>query len=124
MGTLATDIKIIDVDTHYSEPADLWTSRVPAKFHDRVPHQVGSVESGFAWLVNGDEVLSARAGAGSVINKDGSKTALWDWDITAGRRVDEVHPASHDPLERVDFMTEQGIFAQIIYPNIAGFGGH
>jgi hypothetical protein len=47
---------------------------VPAKFHDLVPHQVGSEEKGFAWLVNGDEVLSARAGAGSVINKDGTKT--------------------------------------------------
>src|SRR4051812_25781539 len=79
MGTLTTDVKIIDVDTHYSEPADLWTARVPAKFHDLVPHQVGSEEKGFAWLVNGDEVLSARAGAGSVINKDGTKTALWDW---------------------------------------------
>ena len=124
MGAVASDVKIIDVDTHYSEPADLWTARVPAKFHDLVPHQVGSEEKGFAWLVNGDEVLSARAGAGSVVNKDGTKTALWDWDITGGRRIGEVHPASHDPRERVDFMTEQGIFAQIIYPNIAGFGGH
>jgi predicted TIM-barrel fold metal-dependent hydrolase len=122
--SVATDVKIIDVDTHYSEPADLWTARVPAKFHDLVPHQVGSDEKGYAWLVNGDEVLSARAGAGSVVNKDGSKTALWDWDIQGGRRVGDVHPASHDPGARVAFMTDQGIFAQIIYPNIAGFGGH
>ena len=119
-----SDVKIIDSDTHYSEPADLWTSRVPASMHDLVPHQAGNDEQGYAWLVNGDEVLSARAGAGSVINADGTKTALWDWNIQGGKRVTEVHPASHDPAERVRFMDEQGIWAQIIYPNVAGFGGH
>ena len=30
-------IKVIDVDTHISEPRDLWTSRAPAKWRDRVP---------------------------------------------------------------------------------------
>jgi len=28
---------VIDVDTHVTEPPDLWTSRVPAKWHERVP---------------------------------------------------------------------------------------
>ena len=28
---------MIDVDTHITEPRDLWTSRVPAKWKDRVP---------------------------------------------------------------------------------------
>ena len=26
---------VIDVDTHWTEPPDLWTSRAPAKFRDR-----------------------------------------------------------------------------------------
>ena len=29
--------KVIDVDTHYSEPHDLWTKRAPARLKDRVP---------------------------------------------------------------------------------------
>jgi predicted TIM-barrel fold metal-dependent hydrolase len=69
-------------------------------------------------------VLSPRAGAGSVIRKDGSKVALWDWSIEGGMHVDEVHPASHNPKARVEFMDETGIWAQIMYPNVAGFGGH
>ena len=30
-------IKIVDCDTHFSEPPDLFTSRMPAKFKDRMP---------------------------------------------------------------------------------------
>ena len=35
------DYKVIDVDTHVSEPEDLWTSRVSVKkWGDMVPHVV------------------------------------------------------------------------------------
>ncbi len=30
-------ISIIDTDTHWSEPHDLWTSLAPAKYKDLVP---------------------------------------------------------------------------------------
>ena len=30
--------KVVDCDTHLSEAPDLWTSRAPAKYKDRVPH--------------------------------------------------------------------------------------
>jgi len=33
-------IRVIDTDTHVTEPPDLWTSRVPARLVDQVP-QVG-----------------------------------------------------------------------------------
>ena len=32
------NIKVIDVDCHLSEPADLWTSGVPASMRDRAPY--------------------------------------------------------------------------------------
>ena len=31
---------VIDADTHITEPGDLWTSRLPAKWKDRAPHIV------------------------------------------------------------------------------------
>ena len=34
---LVQGIKVIDVDTHLSEPLDLWTSRATPKYRDRVP---------------------------------------------------------------------------------------
>ena len=35
-----TEYSIIDCDTHITEPRDVWTSRVPAKYLDHVPHVV------------------------------------------------------------------------------------
>jgi predicted TIM-barrel fold metal-dependent hydrolase len=118
-----TPVKVIDTDTHYSEPPDLWVSRVPDSYKELVPHQV-STGSGYAWMVNGDDVLSPRAGAGSVIRKDGTKVTLWDWNIEGGMHVSEVHEASHNPAARVGFMDDIGVWAQILYPNVAGFGAH
>jgi len=34
---LPDDVRIIDADTHLTEPPDLWTARAPAKYADRVP---------------------------------------------------------------------------------------
>ena len=31
------DIKVLDVDTHLTEPPDLWTSRAPSKYKNLVP---------------------------------------------------------------------------------------
>jgi predicted TIM-barrel fold metal-dependent hydrolase len=117
-------IKVIDADTHYSEPPDLWTARVPSTLGDVVPHQVPNGDGTFAWVVNDDVVLSPRAGAGSVIRKDGSKVALWDWNIEGGMHVSEVHAASHDPSARLELMDDIGVWAQVVYPNVAGFGAH
>ena len=30
-------IKVIDADTHLTEPHDMWIKRAPAKYKDRVP---------------------------------------------------------------------------------------
>src|SRR5882757_8909311 len=65
------DIDVIDVDTHLTEPHDLWTSRAPAAYVDRVP-QVKDVDGKPMWVVDGDIKLG-RALASAVIRPDGSK---------------------------------------------------
>ena len=37
VGTPLAGLNLIDSDTHYSEPYDLWTSQAPAKYKERVP---------------------------------------------------------------------------------------
>ncbi len=57
--------------------------------------------------------------ASSVIGQDGTKvtgTAFFDMDN------DVVHRASFDPDARVSMLDSLGIHAQIMYPNVAGFG--
>ena len=67
---MSTVYEIIDVDTHITEPPDLWTSRVPERFRDRVPY-VDEDHRGFqAWYLNGERIDGnkpyqiARAGLG------------------------------------------------------------
>ncbi len=39
-GDLFDRFQVIDVDTHITEPADVWTSRIAKKWHERIPHIV------------------------------------------------------------------------------------
>ena len=116
---------IIDADTHLTEPHDLWTSRVPAKYQDLVPHIADNGQGGQCWRYNGDDLLFPYAGSASVIRKDGTKSALLDWDIQNGTMpIMEIHESSYDPIARMQMMDEMGVFAHVIYPNVTGFGAH
>ena len=110
-------MRVIDADSHLTEPHDLWTSRAPAAWRDRVPRVV-DVKEHPTWVV--DDVPIGRASASSVIARDGTKVrgpAFLGWSI------DDAHPGAHSVPERLAAMDEQGIWGQIVYPNTFGFGG-
>lgn len=118
---LIEGIKVIDADTHLSEPHDLWTSRAPARLKDRMP-RVKLVDGKRAWVIDNDIPLSGAGGASpiSVIQKDGTKSRsleFFNWQI------EDVHPGAYDIAERLKVMDQANIFAQIVYPNVLGFGG-
>ena len=50
------DIQIVDADAHISEPYDLWSSRAPAAWRDRLPH-IQEIEGQKHWVVDRDVVL-------------------------------------------------------------------
>ncbi len=113
---LFAGLKVIDVDAHISEPADLWTSRAPAEYADRVP-KVIETPDGLFWSVDG--VMLGKAHGGSVIAHGGVKhrgPGFISWEAGSN------DPSAHDMRERLRVMDELGIYAQIIYPNSAGFG--
>ena len=111
--------KVVDVDTHLVEPHDLWTKRAPAKFKDRVP-QVKVVNGVRSWVIDGDKILLKGATPASTVQKDGSK---WPGLEFIKHQFEEVHPSSYSVPERLQMMDATGIAAQILYPNILGFGG-
>ena len=121
VGATGTDvmegIAIIDADTHLTEPHDLWTSRAPREYADRVP-QVREVNGRSMWTIDG-EVFGNAVGA-SVILPDGSKTFGTGF-MALG--IDDVHAGASAVAPRLAVMDEQGIYAQIVYPNVVGFGG-
>ena len=114
---LYNNLKVIDTDSHWSAPDDLWTSRAPAKWKDRVP-QMEERDGKRRWWFDGNIPIGLPI-ASSVIGQDGTKvtgTAFFDMDN------DVVHRASFDPDARVSMLDSLGIHAQIMYPNVAGFG--
>jgi predicted TIM-barrel fold metal-dependent hydrolase len=111
--------KVIDVDTHLVEPHDLWTRRAPASMRDRLP-RVKVIDGVRSWVIDNDKILLRGAIPASTIARDGSK---WPGLDFVTKQIEEVHPASYSVPERVRLMNEMGISAQIIYPNILGFGG-
>jgi predicted TIM-barrel fold metal-dependent hydrolase len=109
---------IVDADSHWAEPADLFTSVAPPKYRDRVPH-VEEVEGELTWVFDG--VPIGRYGAGGVIGRDGVKEeadlALNQW----GHEM--IHIGAWDPKVRLQVNDESGIDAQVIYPGAIGLGG-
>lgn len=111
------DLHIIDVDAHITEPRDLWSSRSPAAYRERLPRVV-EIDGVDHWIV-GDDVDLGRVVAASVVRADGAKAQgaeFFAWTH------EDVHVASYDMGARLEVLDTHGIHAQIIYPNLAGFG--
>jgi len=110
-------ISIIDSDTHWSEPPDLWTSLAPAKYKDLVP-QMKEHNGRRKWVVNGD-IPIAGSSAVSAILPDGEKMLGLNF-LKAD--IEMVHAASYDCDARLELMDQMGISHGIVYPNVGGFG--
>jgi uncharacterized protein len=115
---LASDVdryKVIDTDTHVIEPYDLWTSRMSeARWGDRIPR--------VRWDENMKEDAwyfgETRIGPGA-----GAAQAGWNqFPPNHPPSLDVVDPATWDAKLRLDRMDDYGIWAQVLYPNVAGFG--
>ncbi|WP_380871652.1 amidohydrolase [Sphingomonas sp. DBB INV C78] len=106
---------IFDIDTHYAEPADLWTSRAPSKYRDRVLHVRENDLNNQAWFLGNHEVGMIGP---AVIRPDMSKELA---TYTLPRFSEMSRSATH-AAERLAFMDSVGVGTQILYPNIIGFG--
>jgi predicted TIM-barrel fold metal-dependent hydrolase len=113
-------LKIIDADTHYTEPHDLWVKRAPPAWRDRVP-QVKMLDGQMSWVIDGNKSIGTGAHPNSAILKGNQKVRTLDEFLKL--KFADVHLGSHSVKERLAVMDHAGIYAQIVYPNILGFGG-
>jgi uncharacterized protein len=118
MGLIADDVQVIDADTHFTEPYDLWTSRAPAAYKDRVLH-IEERNGVATWVVDGAEL--GFASGGGVVARDDSKLPLLD---AMARGHEWIHRGAFDPEARLEVMDECGIHAQVLFPNAVGLGGN
>jgi len=99
--TANAPIKIIDADTHLTEPHDMWTKRAPAKFRDRVL-QVKMHEGIRSWIIDGDKSIGTGAHPNSAVLKEGGK--IRDLDRFLKVQFEEVHLGASSVKERLAVM--------------------
>ena len=112
------DINVVDADTHLTEPHDLWTSRAPREWDDRVPH-VREVDGRPMWTFDGDVFGNADRCRGDPARRLEGRSA----PSSCGSGSTTCTPARTTVEPRLEMMDELGIHAQIVYPNVVGFGG-
>jgi predicted TIM-barrel fold metal-dependent hydrolase len=117
MDTELAAMPVIDIDTHYTEPREMWTSRAPQKLRDLAPHVEVTKEGNEQWVV-GDLVLGPPGFC--VIRKDGTKS----YGVISLPRFEDMSVASTNPEARLRYMDEFGLHTQILYPNTLGFAGN
>ena len=102
-------LKIIDTDTHFSGPTDLYARHAPASMKDRIP-QLGEVDGKAMWVLNGEPYAGV---GGIVIEPDGSKVHVRE----SRDSVTEMHPGAWQVPDRVKTLDEEGIYATIAFTN-------
>lgn len=118
MAFTAQSIKVVDIDSHYTEPADLWTARAPAKYRDQVPHIRTDDRGNEQWVVGGDIPFGPLGF--TVVRRDESKA----YGTISLTRFQDLDVAAYDPKARLKLLDRLGIHQQIVYPNVAGFGSN
>ncbi len=104
---------VIDVDTHLTEPPDVWTARMPASRHDDVPH-IERIDGVDTWMAAGE-----RLGAPGYYSMAGHNGVM---PASIPKTYAEIDPAMYDAKARLAFLDAEGIDAQVLYPNVGGFG--
>lgn len=104
---------IIDADSHITEPPDVFTSRVPSRYVDQVPYVVTDDAGKELWVLEGVQIDTV--GSSAPAGFEGYPPAY-------PLKFADCLPAAYDAKARLQFLDEVGIWAQVLYPNVAGLG--
>lgn len=116
---LVEGLRVVDADSHLTERHDMFTSRAPKGFEDKVP-RVERIDGVDMWVLEGKTF--GKAGSGGTIDHAGKKHPFRD-SQGGSWGIDDVHPAAWDVKARLQLLDEVGIDAQVLYPNAIGLGG-
>jgi predicted TIM-barrel fold metal-dependent hydrolase len=111
--TALRGMRIVDVDSHVTEPSDLWTSRVASTWGDLIPHVKTHPTTGVeSWFIGDDRISDVGA------------LSYAEWKLKPPYfppTLADTTPGSWQPEARLEWMDRNNIHAQVIYPNILGF---
>jgi len=109
LDPLFEGIKIVDCDTHFTEPPNMWLDNAPATMKSKLPRVI-KVNGNDRWFVGDVDFGSI---GGNVIAKDKRKLL----GRLAFPNYDQIAPGSYDVQERLKDMDAMGVWAQICFQN-------
>jgi len=112
---LPNDVQIVSVDDHVIEHPRVWLDRMPAKYQDVAP-RIERAEDGNDWWIYENE----KAGNFALNAVAGKPPKEFGMDP---RSYDDMLPGCYKIEDRLRDMDEEGIHAQLCFPNFAGFAG-
>ena len=111
--SVVENVRVIDSDSHVTEPPDLWTSRLPAKWLDLAPRVLPDESTNCdRWQLNGHWLTPV-----ALYSHAGWSEASPNCPPTLA----EASTGVVDPGARLKKMDEYGIYAQVLYPNLIAF---
>ena len=114
------DVRIIDADSHFTEPPELWTSRAPEHLRHRMPVQ-RTVDGLTAWYVEGQLWTSI---GGNTIRTDAEGRPKKVRGLNVVQPSELIDRSAYAVKERLELLDASGIWAQIVYPNGIGFSSN
>ena len=102
-------IKIIDCDTHFTEPPDLFQRNAPARLKDKMPRIVEK-DGVVHWYV-GDKDFGSYGG--NVISKERDKLL----GRLTFQNYELIHPASYEVKPRLEEMDRMGVWGHVCFQN-------
>jgi predicted TIM-barrel fold metal-dependent hydrolase len=99
--------RLISSDSHFNEPPDLWTARVPDAMKDRAP-RIERFDEGDAWIIEGvkDPInfgMNACAG-------------LKPEEMKGWARFEDLRKGGYEPAARLEEMDQDGVDAEVLFP--------
>jgi uncharacterized protein len=103
-------LPMISADSHFTEPPDLWTSRIDKKFADRAPRVINN-EKGALLMAPGLRPFAvggafSHGASGQVLKEFATKTYA------------DARPSGWDPVERIKDQDIDGVEAEVLYTTL------
>ena len=119
----AMSTKLIDVDGHILEPADLWVTGVESRYRERGLKLFVDNEGLEGWTVDDKPVTFFSRGTATDAASIGKDQEWRRLNIFEGHKITwkdglEMNPGAWDPSARVELMDHEGIDVSILYPTL------
>ena len=115
--------RIIDADSHFMEPLDLWERYIEPKYRSRCLRFEREPDGNYAMLLDGKRTL----GMGEFTNRELLGVAVGFGQKEEGLNLTSFDPAAifthslEDMDRRIGFLDHEGIESQFIYPTLGLF---